>query len=178
MKIIQDALVWLYIIAIANILGATVYQMFVIVPEFTRGFPNGMIDLSTSNVIPGNFWGSPIILLSTLVIPLLAIPFNWKTPRRKWLLLAFCFGMVASVSTTIYFIPRLAIMGLLDQPVTTDIALLRRTVDEWIIGDHLRFWLLVIPCFATLIKAASVRSVEIKSKHVKAMPNKVAVAVY
>lgn len=162
MKLIQDALLWLYIFAIAVLIGATVYQMFVIVPEFTRDFPNGMIELSKGNVIPGNFWATPIVFLSTLILPLLAISFNWKTSRRKWLLMAFGLGMATTIWTGMYFIPRLEIMGLRGLPVTTDVALLRVTVDEWIKADHVRLWLVIVPAFACLLKAASLSTAKVK----------------
>lgn len=157
-NIFKDVSIGLYVLLIAIVLGATVYQMFVIIPEFTRSMPDSMIQLATSQVKPSNFWGSPIIILSGLLLPIIALIFNWKTARRKYILLAFAFGIAASVFTTIYFIPRLKIMGLFESAPTTNTVLLIQTIKQWIFADHFRFWLTVVPSFFFAVKAAMVSS--------------------
>ncbi len=118
--------------------------------------PNGMIALAKSNIKPANFWGSPIFGISSILLPVIALILNWKTPRRKWLLLSLGFGIAASVFTSIYFIPRLKIMGLLGEAPTADSQLLIQTIKEWIFMDKFRFWLTVVPAFFFALKAASV----------------------
>ncbi len=176
-SLLQDLSLWLYIFGMSIMIGAAVFQMFVIIPEFTRAFPEGMLSLANSNVIPGKFWGSPIVGLAVMVLPLVAIIINWKTARRKWLLIAFCLGIATSVCTSIYFIPRLQIMGLFNAPPTTDMELLRVTVNEWIAADQLRFWFLIVPAFACLLKAAGVSSASVKSKKSEPVMYEAAVAV-
>ena len=155
-SLLQDTPVWLYTLVIAILLGATVYQTLVLLPEFTREMPDSMIDLANSQIKPRNFWASPIFGIGSLLLPIVALILNWKTPRRKWLFLSFAFGIAASVFTSIYFIPRLRIMGLLDVPPTTDIPLLVNTIKEWILMDKFRFWLTVIPAFFFALKSATV----------------------
>jgi len=177
LNFVRDAFLWAQIFLTAIIVGATVFQMFVIIPEFTRDFPNGMIALSQSNVIPGNFWGSPFIFLPMMLLPLLNVVFNWKTPRRKWLLIVFCLGIAGSVYTSNYFVPRLRIMGLLDSPITSDLTVLKAAVSEWILHDKFRFWLIGVPGFACLLKAASIKPSKIISSQVDNSSYKTAVAV-
>ena len=155
-SLIQDIPVWLYIFLISIMVGATVYQQMVIIPEFTRVMPDSMIGLANSHIKPSNFWASPILGISSLLLPVLAIVTNWKTPRRKWLLLSVGFNIAASVFTVIYFYPRLKIMGLFGEPPTTDISLLVTTIHQWIFADHFRFWLTVVPCFLFALKSATV----------------------
>lgn len=153
--LLQDIPVWLYLFFAAIILGATIYQMMVIVPEFDRDAPNGMIGFAQSRVDPRNFWRSPITVLSDIVM-VIALVSNWKTDRRKWLLISIAFMAAAIISTVVYFVPRLQIMGLIDDHTTADMGLLKVTIKEWIRADILRCWLLVVPCFFFGLKAATV----------------------
>jgi hypothetical protein len=164
--LLQDLPIWLYTFVLAILVGATVYQTLVIFPEFTRDMPQSMIALANSQIKPGNFWGSPIFALSSLALPIIAIIINWKTPRKKWLLLSLGFGIAASVFTSIYFIPRLKIMGLFAEPPSTDLPLLIQTIKQWIFADKFRFWLTVVPAFFFALKAASVSLIKAKQKKV------------
>ncbi len=89
------------------------------------------------------------------MLSIIALIINWKTPRRKWLLLSFGFGIAASVFTSVYFYPRLKIMGLFGELPVADQALLIRTIKEWIFMDKFRFWLTVVPAFFFALKAAT-----------------------
>jgi uncharacterized membrane protein len=172
-SLLQDAPVWLYIFVIAILVGATVYQTFVILPEFTRDMPNSMIALANSQIKPSNFWASPIFGISSLLLLVIALIINWKTPRRKWLLLSFGFGIAASVFTSIYFIPRLKIMGLLDVQPTTDVPLLVKTIKDWVFYDKFRFWLTVVPAFFFALKAATVSNVKGEKALVQSAPARI-----
>lgn len=150
----QDFSLWMTLFFQAIILGGTVYQMMVIVPEFCRDLPKGMADFAVSQVEPRTFWTSPLMGVLHL-FSLLAIGLNWNTPRRKWLLLSIGFGLLGTFATLFYFIPRLQIMGIITDKASDDAALLARTVKEWIIADYIRFFATVIPAFFTCIKAVS-----------------------
>ena len=152
---VKDVSVWLSITSLGVLVGATVFQMFVLVSEYSRDIPQGMVDFANGPVEPGKYWTAPVILVSYL-FPFLALAFNWRTPRRKWLLIAaILFFFVVGV-TDLYFIPRLRLMGLTtnSQPAA-DLALLAATVKEWVFADQLRFWLLIIPSFFLTLKAAT-----------------------
>jgi hypothetical protein len=153
--LLQDAFLWLQIFIGAIIVGGTVYQMMVIVPEFNRDIPNGMISFAHSQMETGNFWVSPILIVS-LLLPVIALILNWKTKRKKWLLLAFIFNVASMIFTIIYFGSRLKIMGLIDHNPSTDVALLTQTIREWVTADQFRFWLTIVPPFFFALKAATI----------------------
>jgi len=163
-SLLQDVPIWLYTFVLAIVVGATVYQTLVILPEFTRDMPDSMIALANSQIKPGNFWGNPIFGISSLLLPVISLIINWKTPRRKWLLLSYGFGIAASIFTIVYFYPRLKIMGLFGEPPTTDMSLLIQTIKEWVFMDKFRFCLTLVPSFFLAIKAASVSTERKKEK--------------
>lgn len=154
-SLIKDGSVWLSVFGLAILVGATVFQMLVIVPEFNRDIPNGMISFAASQVEPRYYWTSPIILGSYL-LPFLALFFNWKTPRRKWLLISTILFFVVVGVTEFYFIPRLIIMGITNNKPSEDLALLTQTIKEWIFADQLRFWIFIVPSFFFALKALSI----------------------
>jgi len=54
-SILQDTPIWLYVFVLAIVVGATVYQTLVVLPEFTRVMPDSMITLANSHIKPSNF---------------------------------------------------------------------------------------------------------------------------
>ena len=54
-SLLQDTPVWLYTFVLSILLGATVYQTMVILPEFTRNMPDSMIALAKSQSNLGIF---------------------------------------------------------------------------------------------------------------------------
>ncbi|MEO6454586.1 MAG: hypothetical protein ABIN97_10955 [Ginsengibacter sp.] len=166
-SLLQDISVWLYLFSGAIVVGATVYQMFVIIPEFSRDAPDGMIAFAQSHVDPRNFWRSSMGIYSNLVT-IIALIINWKTGRRKWLLLSIAFGIGAGIFTVVYFVPRLQIMGLIDDKTSGDSVLLITTIKEWIIADKWRFWILAVPAFFFGLKAATVPLIKQEQKNVYA----------
>lgn len=75
-------MLWAGLILVSIIVGGTVYQMIVIVPEFSRDIPNGMIEMAHSHVSTKSFWTSPIQDLSLLAL-ILAVTLNWRNKRRN-----------------------------------------------------------------------------------------------
>jgi len=128
------------------LIGATVYQMMVVVPAFSRDIPNGMTEFARGHVQTKTFWTSPIMPIG-FVITILALILNWKTPRKKWLLLSVALSVLGEVLTIIFVFPQLKIMGLLDGNSSTDTTLLTSTIKRWIVFDQLRFFILAVPSF-------------------------------
>jgi hypothetical protein len=154
-SLVRDIPIWIYIFFGAIGVGATVYQMMVIVPEFNRDIPNGMIAFAQSRVEPRDFWTSPLWNIGYLMA-IIALIVNWKTKRRKWLLLSIGFMAAATVFTIVYFIPRLGIMGILDDKPSQDLNLLTQTIRQWTTTDVFRFWIFIVPAFFFALKAAVV----------------------
>ena len=151
-----DIAAWLNVTGLAVLAGATVYQMMVVVPEYNRDLPNGMIAFAASHVLPANFWTS-MAAGAAEAMPFIALALNWKTPRRKWLLLSAGLAVAFSLATVIYFLPRLGIMGQLEgaRKPSADLQLLAATVREWTVADQVRFWFGILPSFLAAVKAVT-----------------------
>lgn len=151
--LLRDVPLWLSVIFGAVIVGGTVFQLMVLVPEYSRDIPSGMIEFARGKIEPGFFWVlvSPLTILLTLI----TLVTNWRTPRKIWVILGFLTSLGASLLTGIYFMPRLMLMGLIDHNPTTDLELLTRTINEWVFADTLRFVLLILPSFLFFLKALS-----------------------
>lgn len=136
----------------AILTGGTVYQLIVIVPEFSRDIPTGMIEFARGHVQTKVFWTSPILPIGFCFM-LSALILNWKTPGRKWLGLSIILTVIGEILTVIFVFPQLKIMGLLDGMPSVDTALLTSTIKSWIVVDKLRFFILMVPAFFLYLKA-------------------------
>ena len=130
--------------------------MIVVVPEFSRDLPNGMIEFAKGHVQTKTFWTSPIMPVGFL-LSVAALILNWKTPRKKWLLLSVSLAVLAEILTSLFVFPQLRIMGLIDGNSSTDTTLLTSTIKNWIIVDQLRFFPLGIPSFFLYLKALTIK---------------------
>ncbi len=150
----QNITLWLFLCWIAITIGATVYQMVVCVPAWDGKHPESLVAF-LKVVNPGTFWRSPL-LGTGLLAGIATMVLHWGTVRQPWLLGSVGLGIIATVVTALWFIPRLKTMGMIDGHVPLDNpALVAKTLREWVIGDHLRFWVLVVPAFLLGLKALS-----------------------
>ncbi|MFN7944243.1 MAG: hypothetical protein U0Z53_02605 [Blastocatellia bacterium] len=157
MKRIQEYSLWLFLCFGALGLGATVYQMMVIVPAFAHNLPDSLLAFNQSAVKTAVFWTSPWMRLGALT-GLIALIVHWRTARRAWLMAALALIILAFGFTFIYFYPRLAMMGftLQGQPAVTDGKLLARAASEWVSADQWRFWTMIVPAYLCSLKALSI----------------------
>ncbi len=153
---IRETILWIGMLFMSILIGATIYQMIVIVPEFSRDMPNGMVGFAKGNIQTKTFWTSPIIPVG-FVIFIIALILNWKTARRKWLLSSISISVLAEILTLIFVFPQLKIMGLIDGNPSDDTILLSNTINNWIMVDNLRFFLLALPSFFLYLKALTIK---------------------
>ncbi len=156
---IRETTLWIGMFFMSILIGATVYQMIVVVPAFSRDIPNGMIEFARGHVQTKTFWTSPIMPIGFL-ISILALILNWRTRRKKWLLLSVSLAALAEVLTMIFVFPQLKIMGLLDGNPSTDTTMLTSTIKRWIVVDQLRFFILAVPSFFLYLKALTLKITE------------------
>ncbi len=149
---IRETTLWIGMFFVAILTGATLYQMMVIVPAFSRDIPNGMIEFASGHVQTKNFWTSPIMPIGFL-FSIIALILNWKKPGKKWLILSISLSVLAEVLTIIFVFPQLKIMGLLDGNPSSDTTLLTSTIKQWVVVDQLRFFILAVPSFFLYLKA-------------------------
>lgn len=156
---IRETTLWIGMFFMAILIGATVYQMIVIVPVFSRDIPNSMIEFARGDVQTKTFWTSPIMPIG-FVISIISLILNWKTRRKKWLLLSISLAALAEVLTIIFVFPQLKIMGLLDGNPSANISLLTNTIKQWVIVDQLRFFILAVPSFFLYLNALTMKSTD------------------
>jgi len=156
---IRETTLWIGMFFMSILTGATVYQMIVIVPAFSRDIPKGMIEFASGHVQTKTFWTSPVMPIGFL-ISIIALILNWKTPRKKWLLLSISLAALAEVLTVIFVFPQLKIMGLIDGNPSADITLLTSTIKRWVVVDQLRFFTFGVPSFFLYLKALTIKITE------------------
>lgn len=155
-QIIREFVLWTGLVLLSILFGGTVYQMLVIVPEFNRDIPNGMIGFVQGHISTVSFWGSSIQEFAMLAL-IAAIILNWKNKRRHWLLGSTAFSIIATVITIIFAVPQLQIMGILDGKPSTDVGLLSQTIKSFTFLDQLRFYMVIVPSFLMYVKAITIR---------------------
>ncbi len=157
MKYLQETTLWLFICFGALVLGATVFQMIVLVPMMSQDLPASLLAFNQNGVKPAIFWTSPLLAAGFLFGIVTAV-LHWRTARRAWLLAAILLVIFAAIFDVVYCLPRLGKMGfLLDgAPAINDTAQLARVAREWIRADFLRFWALILPAFLCSLRALSI----------------------
>ncbi len=155
-QIIRESILWISLILVSIIVGGTIYQMLVIVPEFNRDIPNAMIGFARGHILTKSFWGAPFQDLCLLFLIASTI-FNWKNGRRYWILGTTILAVLSIVLTIIIAVPQLQIMGILDGKPSNDIELLTKTIKTFTMFDQLRFWTLIFPAYLLLIRAITIK---------------------
>lgn len=107
------------------VIGAAIYEHLSIWPNAFRAIPASLGMFQGEYPINAvAFWGKihPVTLLCFIA----AVVLNWKTPRRKHILLTFVGYFIILVITSIYFVPEL--LELTGSPFSTipDMALTER----------------------------------------------------
>jgi hypothetical protein len=147
-------LVELEVIAIAVLLGATIYEAVVMAPNYEHAIPES-IELARrflTRRTPAHFFRvtSPLAQVLALGCALA----SWRTPMARWMLLGTLgILLLTDVVTFTYHYPRLRIM--FKDPMPRDPERLRRAAREWTIGNYGRLALLVLAALAALRAAAA-----------------------
>ncbi len=77
-----------------------------------------------------------------------------------------CIWNRATIFTLIYFIPRLKIMGIMDDQPSMHLELLTVTIKQWVSADYWRFWILIVPAFFFGLKAVTIPLTEDRPKSI------------
>ena len=148
----------LWIFTIGVIVGGTVFQMFVIVPEWSGDLPDSLIQFFRETnwaAAQGRFWQFQPFYIGYFC-GFIAVISGWKNKaRRIWLLVSILLGIIAFLSTVFYFMPYgvfpLFFKG--GEGLSPEEIISR--ANDWIFWNKARFVVLVL-CFFTALKALAV----------------------
>ena len=137
----------LYILGGSILLGATIYQMMVVVPAFAYDLPQSLVAFNDTAVKTTVFWTSPIGPL-TAVCGVAAVLTVRKTPAFRWFLMSVVLAILAEAVTIVWVLPMLRAMGIIVGPAkpVADAALTAVT-RRWVLVDQLRCAFLIVPSF-------------------------------
>jgi hypothetical protein len=106
MKSIKTILLILAAILFIIVIGGGVYEHIAVVPKWKQAPPESLAMFQGKyGLNPGNFWEK--IHPVTLALLIAALVANWKTARKKYILITIAGYAVALVVTFLYFVPEL-----------------------------------------------------------------------
>ncbi|MGD9629106.1 MAG: DUF1772 domain-containing protein [Pyrinomonadaceae bacterium] len=152
------------IVLIGCLLGAGLYESVVIAPNYASNPPisleNAKQFFEVSN--PGNYFRS--VAPITQVTLLITLILNWRVPERRWWILgALVLAIATDVITFGFHYPRNAI--LFTDPMNTSVEMLRAAASQWIVGNYVRIFTLLVSMLCAL-RAAMVRCSIIEAREI------------
>jgi hypothetical protein len=145
-------LVELGVVAIAMLLGATIYESVVMAPNYERDIPESVMQARQflRRRTPAHFFrvATPVAQV-VLAGGTLA---SWQTPARWFLILALGILLFTDVVTFAFHYPRLRIM--FKDPISADSEKVRSAAREWATGNLGRAVLLVLAILAAAYAAS------------------------
>jgi hypothetical protein len=141
-------------VAVALLLGATLYEAVVMAPNYERDIPESIEAARRflKRTTPAHFFR--VMTPLTQILLLGGAIASWPVPPARWLLLlALGIMLLTDVVTFTFHYPRLAVM--FKEPMPGDPERLRRAAREWAVGNLVRAFLLVVAMLAALQAAAT-----------------------
>lgn len=120
MKSVKTILLIAASISFIIVAGGATYEHLCVVPKWKLGPPASLIMFQGPyGLAPGNFW--MLIHPVTLALLVSALIANWKTARRKYIIIPLSVYVLILIITSIYFVPELmAITKTAYQPISND----------------------------------------------------------
>ena len=143
----RQILGFIALVLLSAILGASVYESVVLVPNFRHDIPNSLehFRLFMSQANPGAYFRA--IAPPTQIALLVSLILSWKLrPARSWYIVALACLIVVDVVTFTFHYPRnhLLFHAPLQQPVSQLVS----AAQEWGMGNIGRIALLVVSTIA------------------------------
>jgi len=139
---IPHVLLTLALVAVALLLGASVYESVVMAPNYEHDVP-ASVEAARRFLVartPAHFF-RPLSLLAQVLV-LAGVVAAWGNLNVRWHgLIALGLLVLLDVMTFTFHYPRLAI--LFKEPLTADTDRLRRAAREWAVGNWVRNALLI-----------------------------------
>lgn len=107
------------------VIGGAAYEHLAVVPKWTAAVPASLSMFQGEyGLAAGKFWR--LIHPITLVLLVGALAFNWKTERRKFVLITIGGYILVMVVTTLFFVPELFALTQTAYSATVDPELTKR----------------------------------------------------
>jgi len=166
---IGEVLLWMALLLVGTVIGASVYQRISLIPEWGGALPDSVVtyfrDTQAAHSI-GRFWAS--VLPPTALFVIAAAAFNWpERPRRRWLGVGTILFLAMLLWTEIYFVPKGVIplmaragAGLSGDQITT-------MAKAWILWDWFRM-AGTVAAYLALLRVLTIRPLVTADRVVKA----------
>ena len=126
---VRNLLLSLACLSFIIVIGGAVYEHIAVVPRWSVAPPSSLAMFQGPyGLNPAPFW--QIIHPITLVFFIAALVANWKTQRRKLILIAFGGYFLVLVITALYFVPELISITTISFSETVDADLTKRA-GQW-----------------------------------------------
>ncbi len=151
---LADALLIGFLISAAVPLGGTVYQMLVIIPEWSQDLPGSLVRLFQGTSwaeAQGRFWRHPVGLLNSLFL-IGALITSWPNRRRRrWLLICTVLLIGVTFWTGLYFVPKGVVPLMVQAGAGMTPEEITARAEAWIFWDRVRFVVIVLAYLAGLL---------------------------
>jgi hypothetical protein len=148
MQTLRTSILILASISLITVIGGAVYEHLAIVPLWASAVPASLAMFQGEYAItPIRFWA--LIHPVTLILLILALILNWRTPRRWFIALGIAGYALALVATAFFFVPELMTLTGTTYSATVDPELTARA-RTWETGSLMRLGLLFVSAFILL----------------------------
>lgn len=130
------------------IIGAGIYEHFTVWPVVFSEPPKSLTMFQGDYALPAeSFW--KFVHPLTLVLLLTALGLNWKTERKKYILITLITYAIALIVTFIYYVPELK--SIIETPFATTVdAALQKRGSLWITLSKVRLTFIVASAFVLI----------------------------
>src|SRR5712691_11247865 len=154
-----EVLLWLALLGMGILTGASVYQRIAIIPDWSSNLPRSLIKYFQGTTQAQDilrFWNSAVPAVTLLMIA--ALPPNLPDrTRRKWLALAAILYFGALTATLLWFVPRGVISLFVRAAAGMSPEAVTQVAEAWIFWDWFRLAAL-IGTFFSILKPLTIRA--------------------
>lgn len=155
---LADVTLWLELLLVGILVGASVYQRISLIPEWGGALPDSVVKYfrgTTAAAAIGRFWAS--ILPPLVVMMIVTVSLNWAyAGRRQWTGIAGLLMVALVLWTVTYFLPKGVVPLMEKGAVGMEPDEITRMAKAWIFWDWFRMAGSIAAFFA-LVKAVTIR---------------------
>ena len=166
---IGEALLWMALLLVGIIIGASVYQRISLIPEWGGALPDSVVTYfrgTNAGASIGRFWAN--VLPPTALFVLAATAFNWpERARRRWLGVGALLFFAMLAWTEVYFVPKGVIPLMVHAGAGLSGDEITAIAKAWIFWDWFRM-AGTVAAYLALLRALTIRPLSGASGQTKA----------